>query len=310
MPTFFDSFRAWRRRLKAALPYVRRREFRVVQNNYAQLIDALDGAASPASSAALEVIKAIDPNLSGDVCLFVSFAHHHRIKPHVLRHVQALLDAQVSVVLIFNTDLDARSISIEPEFLSRLSGFVVRQNLGYDFGAWAHVLQLCAAASDSNFGRWSRLFLINDSIVGPLSSDAFDKLIVRIRESKADIVGLTEALSPIRHLQSYFLVFNRKALDHPAFMRLFARVLNWPSKSQVIDVYESRMAAQLAAHGLQSAAMFPSLFGDALSSDDTSLRWQELIRQGFPFVKGRVLQTLPAAMRASLIAQVDQKHKG
>ena len=103
------------------------------------------------------------------------------------------------------------------------------------------------------------------------------------------MVGLTEAQLPARHLQSYFLVFNERALQSGAVTRLFGRVRNWPAKLQVIDVHETRLTGLLEAEGLRTEALFPSLSGDARSSDDTSLRWAELIGQGLPYVKTRVV---------------------
>ena len=78
----------------------------------------------------------------------------------------------------------------------------------------------------------------------------------------------------------------RFAKDPPAF---FARMRNWPEKGQVIDVCETRLTALLEASGLKTEALFPSLSGDPLSSDDTSLRWAELVEAGFPYLKTRVI---------------------
>ncbi len=284
MPSFTDTLRSWRRRFKAALPYVRRREFRVVQRNFAQLIEALDGAASPAAQAQVHIVLPLQQALNGDVCLFVSFAPEPELKPHVATHVRHLMDAGISVVLVVNTDLNPGSLVVDADLRCRLSGLLVRQNLGYDFGAWAHTLSLCTGTE-----RWSRLFLVNDSVVGPLNAQDFMRLIARVRASTADLIGLTEALAPSRHLQSYFLVFTAAALNHPVVARLFKSVLNWPNKSQVIAVYESRLTGLLEAQGLHCEAMFPSLHGDPLSSDDTSLRWAELVRAGFPYLKTRVI---------------------
>lgn len=297
MSSFAESLRRWRRRLKGALPYVRRREYRGLQRRHSELIEALDGLASPAAQARLVVVKPLAPDLDGDVCLFVSHAAQPTLKPHVVAHVRQLQDAGIRVVLIVNTDLDPASVVIDAETRRRASGVLLRQNLGYDFGAWAHALALCNGSA-----RWTRLFLINDSIVGPLDTSDFERLIARVRASSADVVGLTEALAPVWHLQSYFLVLNRAALNHPAVRGLFARVLNWPAKSQVIEVYEARLTTLLTDQGLRCEALFPSLSGDALSSDDTSLRWAELIGQGFPYVKGRVLQALPTIESDRLLA--------
>ncbi|MEO6364356.1 MAG: rhamnan synthesis F family protein, partial [Caldimonas sp.] len=253
MPTFAEAFRTWRRRLKASLPYVRRREHRVLQRKYAELIEAIDGAAGPASDAALHWVRPLRADLSGEVCLFVTFADEPRIKPHALEHIDCLIAAGIQVVVIVNSDLAPDRFAIDAGLLGRASGVALRQNIGFDFGAWAHVLALCADTAS-----WSRLFLVNDSIVGPLNASDFARMLERIRSERADVVGLTEALAPVRHLQSYFLVFGARALRSGAIRRLFGRVRNWPSKRQVIDLYESRLTVLLEAEGLTCAALFPS----------------------------------------------------
>ena len=285
MASLSDRLRSWRRAVKAKLPYVRRREHGVLQRQYADLIEALD--APPATSAAWTWVKPLDQPLAGDVCFFVTHADGPALKPHVVDHVAHLAAAGLQVVLIANRSIpaaDAQGLALEPALLARTRAVAVRENEGYDFGAWAHALALVPPEP-----AWMRLFLVNDSVVGPLDLAAFQRLMARIRASHADVIGLTEALSPVRHLQSWFLVFGPRALHGGTVARLFARVRNWPAKKQVIDVHETRLTRLLEAEGLATEAMFPSLSGDARSSDDTSLRWAELVERGMPYLKTRVL---------------------
>jgi lipopolysaccharide biosynthesis protein len=282
MTTLSDRLRTWRRRFKAALPFVRRREHRVLQRKYADLIDALD--APPASSAAWTWIQPLVQPLSGEVCIFVAYTDAPHLKAHVAAHIAFLATAGLQVVLVVNTDQPPEAIVFEPELKARLAGAAVRANRGYDFGAWSHALSLLSPAPG-----WTRLWLVNDSVVGPLDASAFARLVERVRTSPADVVGLTEGLLPARHLQSWFLVFGPRAVHGGAVERLFGRVRNWPDKMQVIDVHETRLTTQLEAEGLKAETLFPSLSGDALSSDDTALRWAELIEAGMPYVKTRIV---------------------
>ena len=288
MGSLTDSLRTWRRAFKAALPYVRRREYEILQRTHAELIEAVDGLATPAAQARLQTIKPIAAGLSGEVCLFVSFVARPHLKPHVAAHLEHLLAAGIHVVLIANTDLAADDLRIDAQLQACLSGVLVRQNIGFDFGAWAHAWSLCVDRAP-----WSRLYLVNDSIVGPLNAAHFTRLLERVRSADADVLGLTESLMPRRHLQSYFLVFNAKALRSEVLKGLMGRVLNWPSKSQVIELYEARITALMEPQGLRCMALFPSLWRDPRSSDDTSARWGELVKAGFPYLKARVIARHP-----------------
>ncbi|KNZ33105.1 MAG: hypothetical protein AD742_07525 [Methylibium sp. NZG] len=283
--SFTDSFRAWRRDLKARLPYVRRREHRILQRRYAELIEGLGWTAPPATQAALHALKPVADALQGDVCFFVSYAPEPTLKKHVRGHIEHLLRAGVKVVLILNTSLSTGQMQLDAELLEQLSGAYVRDNVGFDFAAWAHLYSLCAEQAL----HWTRLFLVNDSIVGPLNSAHFDRLMDRVRRSSADVVGLTESQLPMRHVQSFFLVFNHTALRHPALQRVFQRMLSLPSKGQVIDVYETRLTQVLTDHGLRCESLFPPLSSDPHSSNDTSFRWAQLIEAGFPYIKTSII---------------------
>lgn len=285
MSSLWDIFRKWRRSFKSSLPYVRRREYLTLQRQHAELIDAIIGLATPATAAKVVVVKPIARGMVGEVCLFVSFADQPTLKAHVTEHLTHLLAANIQVVLILNTSLTTDDVVIEEYLRTCLSGVLIRENLGFDFGAWSHALSLC----NDDLSNWKRLYLINDSIFGPLDADNFARMIQRVHNSTSAVIGLTECQMPRRHLQSYFLVFNTEALHSEAFKSFFSRVMNWPSKFQVIEMHEVRLTSCMEAVGLRCESLFPSLSTDPLSSDDTSLRWEKLVFFGFPYLKTRVL---------------------
>lgn len=276
---------AWRRRRRAfkdALPYVRRREYRILQRKYAALIDTV-GDSRRALDAAVRIVKQPTAPLAGELCLFVTHAGLPVVKAHVAAHIDALIDAGIAVVLIANTDADKDAFSVAPALLARLSAVVVRDNLGFDFAAWAHGLVLCGGPGVT------RLYLVNDSLVGPLDRSAFAAMIERVRQSSADVVGLTENPRPLPHLQSFFLVFGARALASAALYRFFQGLLALPTKEQVIDVYETRLTERLRRAGLTTQALFPPMSNDPHSANDVFHHWHALVRAGFPYVKTRVL---------------------
>lgn len=304
MSAFVDAFRAWRRDFKARMPYVRRREYRILRSRFDELVEGLGWTAPPATQARITALRPLAPLASGEVCFFVSFAPQPRLKRHVRLHIDNLLRCGVQVVLVLNTDLPATAIELDAGFADRLSGVFVRENAGFDFAAWAHLHSLCPDAA-----RWTRLFLVNDSIVGPLNEADFDTMMRRIRASSADVVALTESQLPVPHLQSFFMALNASALRSDAVQRLFQRVVSLPTKGQVIDVYETRLTQMLKRQGLRCESVFAPLSDDPHSSNDTSFRWGALIRAGFPYIKTSILDRhagdpeiralVPAEWRAS-----------
>jgi hypothetical protein len=283
---FRDAFRRLRKAVKARLPYVRRREYRILAERHQALIAAFTTGARLATDAEVEVLKAPDASLAGEICLFAAFAATPEPKPHVRAHVESLARAGFAVVLVANTDLDRRSLRIGPALLDRLAGCIVRENAGFDFAAWAHAYSL-----GQGFPRCTRLLLANDSVIGPLDERWFVALIERLRDSDADMVGLTENRTPHRHLQSYFLAFGPRALASPEFRCALAGMHALPTKELVIDAYETSLTRLLEAAGLSAAALFPPLYDEPRSGDDTTARWRELIDAGFPFVKASLLRS-------------------
>lgn len=297
-----DLFRSWRRGLKARLPFVRRREYRLLRQRFDAVIEGLGWLAVPATQARIEVLHPLDVAGAEEVCFFVSHAAQPRLKPHVAHHLEQLARAGLRVVLVLNTDLPSAAFVLDPGLVARLGGVFVRENTGFDFAAWAHLHALCRTTA-----AWKRLFLVNDSIAGPIDLGDFDAMLAHIRVMDADVVALTRSAEPVPHLQSFFLVFQRRALKSEVLRDFFARVVSLPDKSQVIDVYEARLTRMLERGNLRCESVFPPLSADPLSSNDTSLRWKELLGAGFPYVKVSVIDrhradrdmvaTVPAAWR-------------
>jgi hypothetical protein len=295
------AFRRVRNAIKAHLPFVRRREYRILSERHEALIAAFTVEARMATDAEVVVRKWPAPALAGEVCLFVTHATSPQLKPHVRVHVRSLAEAGFGVVLIANTDLDRRALLIEPVLLDRLVGCVVRENVGFDFAAWGH-----AYALGHGFPQCSRLLLVNDSIIGPVSDRAFAVMVGRLRESRADMVGLTENRVPYRHLQSYFLAFGPRALRSNAFRLVFSGLRSLPTKELVIDAYETSLTRQLERKGFSDEALFPPLFDEPRSGDDTTRHWRELVDAGFPYVKASLLRSArhSEAVRAVLPAHL------
>ena len=99
--------------------------------------------------------------VSGEISLFVTHSPDGQLKPHVRHYLSALGGEGIRPVLIVAADSEFRE---DDTLLDLLDGLYVRQNAGYDFAAWAHVLR-----AQPQLLRADILYLINDSTIGPLS---------------------------------------------------------------------------------------------------------------------------------------------
>ncbi|MBB5746326.1 rhamnan synthesis F family protein [Brevundimonas variabilis] len=208
------------------------------------------------------------------VCLFVSYAPSSSVPAHAIQLARAWEAQGYDVVLLVNADdVCTLGLSTIPD---SFAGVMVRENRGYDFGAWATALTTISGLADA-----SHVVIGNDSVYGPL--DRFAEFVGRLEQCDADIVGATSSYDVTFHLQSYVLLFKAKALKSAAFWRFWGSV--WAGdRRHAIHFYELRFTKLMIQTGLTCAALFPSEPGSP-SLNPTHSQWYKLIEQGFPFLK-------------------------
>jgi hypothetical protein len=139
------------------------------------------GAKSEALGAIIDAENECLKQLSfeGEVALYVTHTPRGRLKPDVVHYLNSLKRQGIAVVLIVAAE--EPFTAIDPGLLDRLDGVLVRQNLGYEFAAWAHILRLYPQLFDAKI-----LYLVNDSVYGPTNDAAFGRLLTELRESRAE----------------------------------------------------------------------------------------------------------------------------
>ena len=231
-----------------------------------------------AADAEIRCLKS--PYFADEVAIFATYSPDNWLKPHVLYYVESLRHEGISVILVVNTENILRLNNTN--LLSHVDGLYIRQAKGYDFAAWAHVLQLERRVLDEA----SLVYLINDSLIGPVNQAEFADVLQKIRDCKADVIAITESLDRGWHFQSYFLALRRRAVLSDAFGKFMEEVTCLEDKEEVIRSYELRMATVLKSAGLDCAAIFPAIG----AGNPTAHRWRELLESGFPFVKAYIFQ--------------------
>ena len=241
--------------------------------------ELLKATSRPVTAAAIECRKAPGAAAGQDIALFVTHSADGRLKPHVAHHLRALHRAGIRSILIVASD---HGFEPGPEpVLAELEGLYVRANEGFDFAAWAHVLQL-----EPGLFAARTLILVNDSIVGPIDEARYAEMLERLRGSEADLIGATDNYERGWHIQSFFLAFKPRALSSFPLHRFLNSIVAFEDKESVINAYEIRLAPEMRTAGLRVEALFPSV--DLVNA--TIFNWRELIRRGFPFIKVAVLR--------------------
>lgn len=219
------------------------------------------------------IVKELTLAPGDDAAILVTHAPAGRLKPHVLPYIERLSGTGLSVLLVAIADHPLELLDKE---VDAAAGIIVRDNAGYDFGAWAHAFQLCPAL----FGA-GLLVMTNDSVVPTADVGVFGTMMTRVRACPADIVALTASHEYGWHVQSYFLAFKPKALSSWGFQHFIRDLRRIDDKDEVIRTYEVPFAAKMQAAGLTVQALYAGSF----SANPTFFSWRELIEQGFPFIK-------------------------
>lgn len=201
-------------------------------------LDAPPFSASLAAKRKLAVLAAYAPDNR-------LLAFHHKL-------IDMLAEMGFSVVLsLSRAEGQTHAASANTVPVSKADATLIKDNLGYDFGSWFAAL----TAARPSLHQADELLLLNDSIFGPLCSPR--ALADMIRDAEADVVGICDSYERAYHLQSFFLLFRKKALESGL---LFDFANDYPFsnvKEDVIRDGEVALTQAMLAGGLTCEALFP-----------------------------------------------------
>jgi len=168
----------------------------------------------------------------------------HDFAAHYLRQ---LTEAGFTVIFVSNAPRLSREAV---DHLRPSCALILRRaNVGYDFGALKDGIGQIPVLE-----RVDALLLVNDSVYGPFHPL---KDIVTRMDGSADVWGITDSWEHQFHLQSFFLLFGRAAVQSPAFARFWSSVRYVQSKEWIIEKYEIGLTGTLMAGGLRCRALYP-----------------------------------------------------
>ena len=262
--------------------------------------------------------------LGPKVAIFVHYDADGCVQDFVFTYLSALQAAGLSVVFVSNCPvLPERDMA---QLRGGCAAIILRNNVGYDFGAARDALRVLGLPrADTEFA-----LIANDSVYGPLQP--LGPMLERIDFGVADLWGATDNWQHRYHLQSYFLVAGRAALESAAWKRFWGGMRLVQSRDYVIQNYEIGMTGAMMRGGLRCAALweYRHLLGrvpavDAAAEPDlmvstdpaedmrrghlarirnnivahtpmnpTGELWRLLLLDGFPFIKRELLRSNPA----------------
>lgn len=210
--------------------------------------------------------------MNNSLCLFSSYFNAPDVPYYVEYYLLQLRKHFTRVVFLTNEK------SMNMTFFEQhgIECMIVK-NEGYDFGMWGKAMQ---ALPVSNYDY---LALINDSCIlfKPLDDD-----MQRMAQGTADVYGMVLSDRFATHLQSYFLVMNKKALmlaktyfDHTGLITEYR---------EVIQRYEIGLSQHFLQSGLKLEGLYNKGFS-AFPKNPSFARIEALIDEGMPMIKKKIV---------------------
>ncbi len=230
------------------------------------------------------------------LCLFSSYFTGQALPPYVRVWLEQLLPFFDQLVLLSNDDKTLDVSELQWLADRRILYRPVR-NEGYDFGMWQKAL------ADIDMHDVQRLALVNDSCILFAPLDVFFNW---FDQAELDIGGMLESQSYTRHLQSFFLVLNRRAAQ-AARDYLVAHPVGGLGYDEIVRTFELGLSRRFYEDtDFRVGVRFPTT--PRAPRDDPSYFFiDDLLRAGMPLIKKKMLarQGPGSAVRRLVMQGID-----
>lgn len=215
-----------------------------------------------------------------DVVLYVCYSPDGRLSAMQKECIASYSEADYKVIVIINAGEYDPFTDPGP---SCAEGLIVRQNVGWDFGAWRHACELIGGLELAQ-----SVSLTNDSVFPVNGAGSLITLRRQAGAASADIVFCTPNEEVTPHLQSYFISFRRSALESGA-LKCIVSIPYFANKDDLINNVELRLASDLKEAGFVCVPLFELASAKESKKNPTIHHWPELLGAGFPFFKIQLL---------------------
>jgi lipopolysaccharide biosynthesis protein len=207
------------------------------------------------------------------ICLFQTY-WTGELPLYIKYYLLRLADHEKNIIFITNKKIIKQD---DESYIKKFCNeIVLMNNEGFDFGMYYKYLVKL------DIQKFDRLTLINDSVI---LFKRLDNIYNFECLSKFDFVGLTDSHSINYHLQSYFLIFNKKAIKH--VKNYFLQTGIKTTYYDVVINYEVGLTQYLIGMKLKPLAIYKGINGNRLNPIYYHL--SELIVNDFPFIKKKLI---------------------
>ena len=183
------------------------------------------------------------------LAVLVHFDRDNCIDDYVYYYLAELKKIAEDIVFVTTSSIDDTAVR---HLQSLCSNVIVRENVGYDFMSYKVGLESC------DMSGYDEVLICNDSVYGPLFS--LENVFKSMASVDCDFWGITHCLQFAYHIQSYFILFKKSALESSEFKIFWQRVENLESKDSIIFQYEIGLSQLLINSGLKAHTYVNSRF--------------------------------------------------
>lgn len=217
------------------------------------------------------------------IAVFAHYDKHNIVDDYVLYYLKNLKLIADKIIFISDNNLH----EFEQNKLRNLCHTIIAKKHGeYDFGSYKRGLEEAYKLSN----EFDSIIIANDSCYGPFKP--LDNIFKLMEYSNCDFWGLTinqEKYLP--HLQSYFLVFNKKIINSNIFRSFFKNVERQDNKENIIEKYEISLTTDFLNHGFKMDSFIKKVFETNPTFHNNLVFY--LINNYFPFFKVATITNKP-----------------
>lgn len=259
------------------------------------------------------VLRCAPIGAGADVLILVLFSADGCLSDIHARQIAAYEAAGYTLVVVINSPLwivASETLKAHPA-LQSAPVVIVRDNLGFDFGAWSQAVNVIGG-----LGQDGTLSFTNDSVL-PINDAALRDLRARACALHGAIFATAnQEIKP--HCQSYFFTISGDKIE--SALGVLGNIPLYDDKWDLIAKEELHLSDRLAAAGMDVHTLFHVKDSKDPSRNPSIHEWRALLTQGFPFIKiqlftsgfvsledSEVLELLGADGAAGMKAHLDDR---
>lgn len=241
------------------------------------------------------------------ILFFVHYNKNNNLSEYVIYLLKQIKKIYYRIVFISNSPISELNL----EKLDNLyDSLILRDNLGFDFGAWKDAL---LEEGWDKLSEYDNLTLMNDTCFGPIFD--LETTYIKMQSEHIDFWGLTNNKRgykniikgiTYKHIQSYFLCFNQNIIKSVVFQHFWQNIQYHKSIKKVINNYEIGLTRLLCKSGFKFNTLYTLNDSYSLKNNNHSfLRPDLIIENNIPFLKIKSFQHFP--FQKYIINQLKEK---